>query len=108
MSDGTTFPAEALRVVSGPAKESVIPIPDGELQLGCEAGRLGALGGDLALSRRHASISHDADGRLVVEDLGSTNGTFVNGSQVDGLAPVSFGDELQVGQVRLRLERARA
>lgn len=42
-----------------------------------------------------------------VEDLGSTNGTFVNGSRVDGVAPLGFGDELQVGQVRLRLERAR-
>jgi hypothetical protein len=42
-----------------------------------------------------------------VEDLGSTNGTFVNGSQVDGVAAASFGDELQLGTVRLRLERAR-
>jgi hypothetical protein len=42
-----------------------------------------------------------------VEDLGSTNGTFVNGSPVDGVAAVSFGDELQLGTVRLRLERAR-
>jgi hypothetical protein len=41
-----------------------------------------------------------------VEDLGSTNGTFVNGNEVDGLSPVGFGDELQIGQVRLRLERA--
>ncbi|MBA3875779.1 MAG: FHA domain-containing protein [Anaerolinea sp.] len=42
-----------------------------------------------------------------IEDLGSTNGTFVNGSPVDGIAPVAFGDELQLGNVRLRLERAR-
>ena len=42
-----------------------------------------------------------------VEDLGSTNGTYVNGHPVDGLAPVAFGDELQLGNVRLRLERAR-
>jgi pSer/pThr/pTyr-binding forkhead associated (FHA) protein len=41
-----------------------------------------------------------------VEDLESTNGTFVNGARVDGVAPVSFGDELQVGEVRLRLERS--
>ncbi|HEY7524534.1 MAG TPA: FHA domain-containing protein [Candidatus Limnocylindrales bacterium] len=41
-----------------------------------------------------------------VEDLDSTNGTFVNGAPVDGVAPVSFGDELQVGEVRLRLERS--
>jgi hypothetical protein len=42
-----------------------------------------------------------------VEDLGSTNGTYVNGNRVDGVAPLGFGDELQVGQVRLRLERVR-
>lgn len=58
-------------------------------------------------SSRHARISRQGD-LLVLEDLGSTNGTFVNGSQVDGLSPIAFGDEVQVGQVRLRLERARS
>ncbi len=42
-----------------------------------------------------------------LEDLASTNGTFVNGRQIEGAIPLSFGDELQIGQVRLRLERAR-
>jgi pSer/pThr/pTyr-binding forkhead associated (FHA) protein len=42
-----------------------------------------------------------------VEDLGSTNGTYVNGTPVDGVAPLGFGDEIQIGQVRLRLERPR-
>ncbi len=42
-----------------------------------------------------------------VEDLASTNGTYVNGSRIDGLAPIGFGDEIQIGQVRVRLERAR-
>jgi pSer/pThr/pTyr-binding forkhead associated (FHA) protein len=42
-----------------------------------------------------------------VEDLGSTNGTFVNGSPVDGVAPLGYGDEIQLGQVRLRLDRVR-
>jgi pSer/pThr/pTyr-binding forkhead associated (FHA) protein len=42
-----------------------------------------------------------------VEDLGSTNGTYVNGGPVDGVAPVGYGDEVQVGQVRFRLERTR-
>lgn len=41
-----------------------------------------------------------------LEDLESTNGTFVNGAPVEGVAPVAFGDELQIGQVRLRLERS--
>jgi pSer/pThr/pTyr-binding forkhead associated (FHA) protein len=42
-----------------------------------------------------------------VEDLGSTNGTYVNGDPVLGVATIGFGDELQIGQVRFRLERPR-
>lgn len=42
-----------------------------------------------------------------VEDLGSTNGTFVNGRAVGAVSPLGFGDEVSIGQVRLRLERAR-
>ena len=42
-----------------------------------------------------------------IEDLASTNGTYVNGSRIDGLAPIGFGDEIQIGQVRVRLERVR-
>ena len=42
-----------------------------------------------------------------VEDRGSTNGTFVNGSRVHGVAPLGFGDTVQVGQALFRLERAR-
>jgi pSer/pThr/pTyr-binding forkhead associated (FHA) protein len=42
-----------------------------------------------------------------VEDLDSTNGTFVNGSPVEGVAPVGYGDEVQIGRVRLRLDRPR-
>lgn len=42
-----------------------------------------------------------------VEDLDSTNGTFVNGRAVVSVAPLGFGDEVSIGQVRMRLERAR-
>jgi hypothetical protein len=41
-----------------------------------------------------------------VEDLGSTNGTFVNGDPVAAPLPLGYGDEIQVGQVRFRLDRA--
>ncbi len=58
------------------------------------------------VSGRHAVLTYR--GRAwFVEDLGSTNGTYVNGSPVEDIAPLAFGDELQVGNVRLRLERAR-
>lgn len=42
-----------------------------------------------------------------IEDRGSTNGTYLNGQRVEGLLPLGYGDELQIGQVRLRLERTR-
>ena len=40
-----------------------------------------------------------------LEDLDSTNGSYLNGRRVEGVAPLGFGDELQIGQVRMRLER---
>ncbi|CAN5811254.1 FHA domain-containing protein [soil metagenome] len=41
-----------------------------------------------------------------VEDRGSTNGTWLNGQRVESYLPLGYGDEVQIGQVRLRLERA--
>jgi hypothetical protein len=56
------------------------------------------------VSARHAALSYR--GRAwYVEDLGSTNGVWVNGARIETAAPLVWGDELQVGGVRLRLER---
>ena len=57
-------------------------------------------------SSDHAVLTYRGTG-WYVEDLGSTNGTYVNGRAIEALAPLGFGDELAIGQVRLRLERAR-
>ena len=40
-----------------------------------------------------------------VEDQGSTNGTYVNGHRIDRAVALSFGDELTIGRVRMRLDR---
>ncbi len=42
-----------------------------------------------------------------IEDLGSTNGTYLNGILVSEPTPLGYGDEVQIGQVRFRLERGR-
>lgn len=48
------------------------------------------------VSRRHARILLD-DGELCVEDLGSMNGTFVNGAKLQGRVPIRPGDRIFVG-----------
>ena len=40
-----------------------------------------------------------------IEDQGSTNGTWVNGHRIDRPVALSYGDEVAVGRVRMRLER---
>jgi pilus assembly protein CpaF len=65
-------------------------------------GRLG--GNDVALdeasvSSRHAEIVAQ-DGAVILRDLDSTNGTFLNGEQVTGEHPLNEGDEVYFGSVR--------
>lgn len=54
-----------------------------------------------SLSRRHASIHHLGD-RVQLEDLGSTNGTFINDRVIDGVEMLSTGDRFQVGAVHFK------
>ena len=53
---------------------------------------------DVEVSRRHAQIIRQPDGTYVVEDLGSTNGTFVNGRRSVGLTPLQHGDVIDFGE----------
>ena len=61
------------------------------------------LGGDEFASARHARIEVRGDGAWV-QDLESTNGTFVNGSRVAGAQRLDAGDVLRVGETDLRVE----
>jgi len=55
------------------------------------------------VSRRHCEI-FEADGRLMVRDLGSSNGTYVNGQRVLGQQPLKIGDVIGIGGVTLRVD----
>jgi pSer/pThr/pTyr-binding forkhead associated (FHA) protein len=60
------------------------------------------LGFDPQASRRHAAFTLGPSG-LQVQDLGSTNGTFVNGSRVQS-APLHRGDTVTIGNNSFRVE----
>ena len=65
-----------------------------------------ALAGDDYASGHHARVESGLDGTWVV-DLGSTNGTYVNGERVDGRRRLHEGDRLQVGDTELRVRAMR-
>ncbi len=59
---------------------------------------------DTYISSRHARVTND-DGDLSIEDLGSTNGTYVNQELVRGRVHLAKGDIVQVGGVLLEVVR---
>src|SRR3954452_21258087 len=94
---------ESLKVVAGNAAGSSIAL-DQELVVGRSTPGLGSLGGDSEISRVHARIYHDPSGQLIAEDLGSTNGTFVNGNRIAAATPLRPGDQVRVGQTTMTVE----
>jgi len=58
---------------------------------------------DREVSRRHARLRLLGEG-LAIEDLGSTNGTFLNGNRVTGVSELKHGDVLKLGNSSLRIE----
>jgi predicted component of type VI protein secretion system len=94
---------ESLKVTEGNASGSAIPLEQ-ELVIGRSTPGLGSLGGDSEISRVHARVYHDASGQLMVEDLGSTNGTFVNGARISSPTTLRAGDQVRVGQTTLGVE----
>ena len=92
-------PKFVLRGVSGPAFGKTYPVPTAQV-----IGRADDCNISIAsdeISRRHAQVKPTQDG-LAVEDLGSANGTFINGQRVqNGL--LKPGDELRLGTIRFLL-----
>ena len=83
---GTEFVLKNTPSVAGRHVDCAIPIPDPKV------------------SRNHAEFIPDHDGQFSLTDLGSSNGTFINGIQLPPSTPrlLSGGDEIRIGQNTFR------
>jgi two-component system NtrC family sensor kinase len=95
----------ALLVIHGENQGGRFQLPAGrQLQIGR------GLGADIRIldtevSRLHASI-HCLDGTWLVNDAGSSNGTFLNGKPVEAVTPLHDGDQIQLGRTVLLFRSA--
>jgi uncharacterized RDD family membrane protein YckC len=89
-----------LDVVSGPASGQRLPLDEG-IRFGCDEPGIGGLCGDRWLSHPHAAIRRGPTGQFEVEDLGSVEGTTLNGSSVRVPRPLHVGDVIELGSSRI-------
>jgi pSer/pThr/pTyr-binding forkhead associated (FHA) protein len=81
--DGRVLPVTTGRVVVGRSRECDVRVEDGNV------------------SRRHFELVQEGPTAWVVADLGSTNGTEVNGSRVSGRRRLEDGDRITIGGTEL-------
>ncbi len=90
-----------LQVVRGRSATTTLKLADGVTSLGRHDDCIIRIKSS-QVSRKHCEL-FEAGGKLTVRDLGSSNGTFVNGKRVMGQQSLKVGDELTVGSVTLRV-----
>ncbi|MEE9595947.1 MAG: GGDEF domain-containing protein [Acidiferrobacterales bacterium] len=101
IEDGTPMPADAsqkpcLTVLYGGPVGLVYTLPVGSETLIGRGDEADLPLGEARVSRSHAVIRVNPDNTVVIEDLGSSNGTFVNGTKVDK-RQLEDGDRVQIG-----------
>lgn len=99
---GSTSPTR-LVVTEGPLRGTTLPLGTSAVLIGRAPSCTLVLDDDYS-SSRHARIFPQAD-QWWVEDLGSTNGTFLGDQRVDRPTPVQPGMQVRVGQSVLELQR---
>lgn len=98
----TGLPAH-ITIVSGPEPGRVYPFKLGEKAvIGKDAGCEVTLADDKEISGRHCELTRKGK-RVEIADLGSTNGTFLNGAQVVARQLVEDGDLVRVGRTEFRV-----
>ena len=81
---------------SGPAIGTVYPLEAQEISIGRDNTNTVAIN-DAEVSRRHARMELRGSA-YVIQDLGSTNGTFVNGTRISGVQMLNSGDTVSFGE----------
>ncbi len=96
--------ANMLSAVAGPhAGTSFRLVPGAQMVMGRDPANAIGLPDDTKASRAHARVVRDSGGNWVVEDNGSTNGTFVNGQRITR-QELASGDTILIGATALRFE----
>jgi len=80
--------------------------PGLELVIGRGVSGPGLLDGDPLISQRHARLVRRGDGGVVIEDLGSSNGTYVNGDRISGPRELGPSDVVRIGATMLEARGA--
>ncbi len=88
--------AMGLIIVRGPGTGQTFTLGAEPVIVGRESQTAKFVIADSAVSRRHARISRHGD-IYVIEDLNSTNGTFINAQRVVGTVPLTPGDLIELG-----------
>jgi serine/threonine protein kinase len=91
-----------LRVRRGSSEPQTHTLDGDEIIIGRAASSTLAFPESKLVSRQHAAIRRRGD-HWVLVDLGSSNGTLLNGSRVGGEAPLSAGDTIEVGDVTIEV-----
>jgi two-component system, NtrC family, sensor kinase len=84
-----------LLVLQGPDKGRRFELPDAPVLIGRESRQLPIT--DNTVSRRHAELLPD-DGNWILKDMGSSNGSYVNGTRVNNRYSLKLGDQIRVGR----------
>lgn len=92
-----------LVVTAGPLRGTTLPLSTSAVLIGRAPSCTLVLDDDYS-SSRHARI-YPENGQWYVEDLGSTNGTFVGRERITQPTPVTIGSQVKVGQSTIELQR---
>lgn len=88
----------SIHVIQGPDKGRTFELSGGDNTLGRQGDPIALTDG--TVSRQHARISRQ-NGKWLLEDLGSANGTFLNGERLRKFAAINGGDQIRTGSTLL-------